>query len=842
MNKGSITAKTRIAIGQVCLLVSILFAAIFLGLIPDRTAAEREGRSALAEALAINSSMLVSQADIERLSKDIELLVSRNPNLTSAGLRMSNGDLVVQSGPHEDYWKEPSGDFSTDTFVSVPIYSGDREWGRLELGFVKLRRGGPFGFLFDPWTQLLIFIVITAFVAFRFYLGKMLQHLDPNQAVPSRVRSALDTMAEGLLVLDKKQQIVLANAAFARLVGSQPDALLGQKAAAFRWTTIPRNENETAQEITGDEDSPFPWHSVFETGESHTNTMLKLHIDDKSPRSFIVNASPVLTGNDQVGGVLVSLDDVTELEKKEIELRLSKQQAEEANRAKSEFLANVSHEIRTPMNAILGFTEVLLRGYDKDGQNWRDHLHTISSSGQHLLNLINDLLDLSKVESGRLELDQHECEPIRIVQDVLGILTVKAGEKNLTLSAEARTDVPHRIMSDAARLRQILTNLVGNAIKFTEQGGVTIALSVDNDEILFAVTDTGIGMTEEQAAKIFDPFVQADSSITRRFGGTGLGLAISSRLAKAMGGDVSVHSTPGKGSTFTVTISAKVIGDETVAAGPIDALGADRDSTPNGRWEFDSPNILVVDDGEQNRDLLNIVLADANANVVSVENGQEAVDATLETSFDVIFMDVEMPVMDGFTATKILRQRGETLPIIALTAHAMQGFEQTCLDAGYSHFLTKPVDLDSLFALLSTLVDGRLIEDLATEDPVTAPDTTDATAQTPIVSLLAGRGASVEGVIESFIQQLAIRLSEMREALANENFDEIADLAHWAKGTGGTVGFPQVSEISATIESGAKQSSTADTDHALQKLEALHPRLAANANDLANEAQPAAQP
>ena len=298
---------------------------------------------------------------------------------------------------------------------------------------------------------------------------------------------------------------------------------------------------------------------AIDRGDVQTNRILRLRISSSERLTFSINCSPVLGSGGKYAGVLVSFDDVTQLEKKEIELRQSKQEAETANQAKSEFLANMSHEIRTPMTAILGFTEILKRGYGRNPKDSLRYLDTIHSSGKNLLELINDILDLSKVESGRLEMEAAWAEPHRIIHEVLNVLGIKAHEKGIALRFEAQSALPQQIKTDPARFRQIIVNLVGNAIKFTEQGHVTVTCrfkkSPSGPRMVIDVSDTGIGIPQDKIDTIFDPFTQADSAITRRFGGTGLGLSISRKFAQALGGDITAESRPGEGSTFRVTLA-----------------------------------------------------------------------------------------------------------------------------------------------------------------------------------------------------------------------------------------------------------------------------------------------
>ena len=398
------------------------------------------------------------------------------------------------------------------------------------------------------------------------------------------------------------------------------------------------------------------------------------------------------------------------------DLREYAQQAEQATQAKSDFLANMSHEIRTPMTAILGFTDLLRTQIDQDNQELVSYTKTIKRNGEHLLSLINDILDMSKIEAGKLQVEQIAVAPDTVVCEVLSLMRVKADEKKLPLSAKFLTPIPHEILCDPVRLRQILVNLVGNAIKFTEQGGVSIEVCYDEhmEELRFAVTDTGVGMTPEQVSRLFGAFEQADETTTREFGGTGLGLHISQRLSTLLGGNITCESNYGQGSTFTLTVyTGSTDTANMLPAGSVEELHSaqvaagrttqDKTAHDNNDAQLQGMKILLAEDGKDNQRLINHHLTKAGATVTIVENGRLAVEALCVDSnitgplranppFDLLITDMQMPEMDGYTEATLLRQMGCTLPIIALTAHAMKEDIQKCLDAGCDYYASKPVN------------------------------------------------------------------------------------------------------------------------------------------------------
>ncbi len=527
----------------------------------------------------------------------------------------------------------------------------------------------------------------------------------------------LDSAPALIFYKDRENRLVRVNRALADSVGMTKADLEG--------TSLFDLYPDLAEDYWRDD------REVMASGLPKTNIIEPLQTPEGT-RWLRTDKIPYVDEHGDIIGVIGFSLDITDRKRAEEQLRQAKEASDAANQAKSEFLANMSHEIRTPMTAILGYVDLIADGCPQECEFGsgllRDHLATVSRNADLLLAIINDVLDLSKIEAGRMTVHRTGCRICEVIAEVASFLRPQATEKGLTLDMAYTGEIPEIIQSDPVRLRQILINLIGNAIKFTATGGMRLVTrfvrDAENDRacpqaphIQFDVVDTGCGMTKEQMDGLFQPFAQADASVVRTHGGTGLGLVICKRFAQMLGGDVTiVESQKGVGTRIRVTLATGPLDGVRMIDHPLSATMVAPDTAPAAKSidlsTLRGCRILLAEDCPVNQKLVALILEKVGAEVTAKENGQLAVDAALAApdeasdapGFDVILMDMQMPVLDGYEATKRLRRKGYVGPIIALTAHAMVGDREKCLDAGCTDYASKPIDRKKLIQTIQAHV------------------------------------------------------------------------------------------------------------------------------------------
>jgi signal transduction histidine kinase/CheY-like chemotaxis protein/HPt (histidine-containing phosphotransfer) domain-containing protein len=463
--------------------------------------------------------------------------------------------------------------------------------------------------------------------------------------------------------------------------------------------------------------------------------------------------------------------------------------ADSASRAKSEFLANMSHEIRTPLTAILGYTEASLDA-DQTTRERVTALKAIKRSSDHLLQIINNILDFSKIEANKLEAEQVSMNYFALLSEIETLVGNLAKSKGLEFTIRYDFPLPASVVGDPVRLKQVLLNLCSNAIKFTERGGVSVSVSFDVDAqmLRFQVVDTGIGMSEEQLHKIFTPFQQADSSITRRFGGTGLGLTLSKRLVELMGGTIEVASTLAGGTKFEIGMPCASSDDVPMVSG-ITELGSDEVQQQTPARNMLRGTILLAEDNQENQVLLSLLLEKMGAVVSTVSNGREAVSKATNEEFDLIYMDMQMPLMSGIEAVTKLREQGYSGPIIALTANATNEDRALCVQAGCNDYLTKPINRDKLYETTANYLHARQSTDVGM----------------PIYSQLDDDDPEIQKLLLRFVQGLPQIVARLDELYKQQDWNSYKQHIHDLKGTGGNFGYPELSALAEKIESALRQ-------------------------------------
>ena len=473
------------------------------------------------------------------------------------------------------------------------------------------------------------------------------------------------------------------------------------------------------------------------------------------------------------------------------DLAVARDDALRASQTKSEFLANMSHEVRTPLTAIIGFGEAILDGRQTEAEK-QDAVRTVIRNGRHLLTIINDILDMSKMEAGKLEVEKIALSPFHLMADIESLVGMQARDKGLNFSVDFEFPLPEIIASDPTRLKQILLNLCANALKFTKQGSVHVVVSckVEMQQMMFAVVDTGIGLSVSAQERMFKPFSQADTSTTRKFGGTGLGLYISQRLAQMLGGDIRVESTEGVGSKFVVMVDTGPI-DREKMVDRIEMVGrAEPLSITQTTQAVLHGKVLVAEDSTDNQKLISIYLRRAGKiDFTMVENGSLAVEQALSGDYDLILMDMQMPVMGGLEAVTLLRGAGYSGPIIALTANAMKEEQESYIAAGCNGFLSKPIDQQKFFLALAEFLKDSADGEQQDDELESSDD-------------------ELAELTRGFVKGLPRYRAELVAAMSESAWVAAKAVAHKLKGMGGSFGCPEITRLAGLLEASLKNGDT----------------------------------
>ncbi len=642
-------------------------------------------------------------------------------------------------------------------------------------------------------------------------------------------RGTMETSLMGIyIVQDLRFRYV--NPAFAALFGDAPQEMIDRVGPLDG--VVPEQREQVAENLrqraAGGPGQPYEIKCVRKDGSTFDLLVWGKGVEYEGRPAIVGTAVDISERKAMEAELEAHRDHLEDLvAKRTAQLVAAREEAERLMRVKRDFLANMSHEIRTPLNAVLGFARIGVR--DSAGRASQETFARIQDAGEHLLGVINDILDYSRLEAGKVAVEFHPFQLAAVLDHAASFVAAAAARKGLAFVVDAAPDLPEWATGDAQRLQQILTNLLSNAVKFTATGEVRLRVAREGDDTFFRVIDSGIGMSAEQVARLFRPFEQADNSTTRRYGGSGLGLAISHDLAHLLGGEITVDSAPDRGSAFTLRLPLP-------AAQP--ALPEHAAAAPTGP-RLSGIRVLAAEDVEVNRRILEDLLVHEGAQVVFAENGRQALERLQEMgagAFDVVLMDVQMPVMDGFEATRRMRELAPALPVIGLTAHTMAEERRSCLAAGMAEQVAKPIDVQAL--VVAVLRQTRSASGAQGGEAAPAPPDSATSAQPAaiidrqaLLERFPGRQAFVDRLLASVLESQAETPAQLRAAAGGKDLVAIAFLAHSLRGMAGNVAAQDLQELATRTEAAAR----ADGDEALDLALDLAHQLADRLSELLSE-------
>jgi PAS domain S-box-containing protein len=615
----------------------------------------------------------------------------------------------------------------------------------------------------------------------------------------ARFRAVSEAAPLGIFVTDTAGSYIYTNHQFQRISGQTAEESLGSG-----WSKAIHVEDRARILST--------WNSSIQSNSPFDQSCRYVRGDGTLAWCSVKAAT--ITTNDTVTGWVGVVEDITTTHQFEQELVAAKHAAESAMHTKSQFLANMSHEMRTPLTAIIGFAEAIMQDFRSDPKELHC-LQVILNNSNHLLEVINDILDLSKLDAGAVSIEESTIELIPMVEEIRSMFSPRIAEKALSFSVHYEWPLPRWLATDVLRLKQVIINLLSNSIKFTEKGWIEVRVSFNqsSEEISISVSDSGIGMTNDQQAKLFQPFSQANESITRKYGGTGLGLTISRRLARALGGDIQVTSEPGRGSVFTLTVKPRLPDRELITT----------DRSPGERavsTHFTKPpalkgHVLFADDAVDNRQLVQYLLSKVGLSAVMVDDGSQALQAALSQPFDLILLDIQMPNVDGLTAARGMREAGIRTPIVALSASTMSSDVLEAVEAGCSMHLGKPFSSQSFYNMLARFLPTAQMSITTSERGKIADRCAASVLHDPVTAIF---DAQMIPLLHQFLTRLPARLEEIKAAIAASDGERVLLLAHRLKGSAGLYGFPLLADLGATLESQYAVSTPAQADQLLEEL------------------------